>query len=83
MNQNFFTELISRLGQKNPKFFDIIQVVALALGAVSAGFHYLDTSGTVLPSWLHWLESSTVWITSAVAAVVAQLPNQNLNQPKV
>lgn len=82
MNKNFLTEFIARLGSSNPQFFRIIQIIAIVLGALSAALHYVDTSQTVLPSWLAWLESTTTWVTSFVAAILAQLPNENINTPK-
>lgn len=79
MNNNFFAELIARLGKSNPKFFDYIQLAALGLGALSAGFKYLDTANTILPPWLEWVKSTTVLVSSGVAILVAQLPNTDVN----
>lgn len=74
---NFFLELIARLGKSNPKFFDYVQLIALGVAALSAGFKVLPD--TLLPPWLAWLKSTTVLIASGVAAVVAQLPNRDVN----
>lgn len=81
MSTNFFAELMLRLGKSNPKFFDYIQIAAIALGSVSAAFNFIDEQHTILPAWLAWIQSSTVMITSAVTAVVAQLPNKDVNEP--
>lgn len=81
MNTNFFSELIVRLGKSNPKFFDYIQIAALVLGALSAAFNYIDSHDAALPSWLNWIKSSTVLVSSIVAAVIAQLPNKDVNEP--
>lgn len=79
MNNTFFQELIIRLGKSNPKFFDYIQLAALGLGALSAGFKFLDDHNTMLPIWLEWIKSTTVLVTSAVTLIVAQLPNKDVN----
>lgn len=81
MNTRFLAEVITRLGKSNPKFFDYIQVVALGLGAVAAAFNFIDQHGTILPSWLTWIKSTTVIVSSVVAAVIAQLPNKDVNEP--
>jgi len=80
MNTSFFSELVARLGKRNPKFFDYIQVAALVLGSLSAAFNFIDERGTMLPPWLTWIKSTTVMITSAVTAIVAQLPNKDVNE---
>lgn len=82
MNQKFFAQLIVRLGKTNPKFFKIIQFIAIGLGAVSAGIGYIDTTGAALPSWFSWLGNHEVWISSLVAAILAQLPNKDVNDSK-
>ena len=79
MKNNFFLELITRLGKSNPKFFDYIQLAALGLGALSAGFKFLDDQGTVLPDWLMWIKSTTVLVASGITMLVAQLPNRDVN----
>jgi hypothetical protein len=79
MNNNFFQQLIVRLAKKNPAFFDYIQAFAALLGGASIGFHYLDVHHAILPQWLQWVESSTTWISSAIAAIIAQLPNEDAN----
>lgn len=81
MNTNFFAELIARLGKSNPKFFDYIQIAALGLGALSAGFKFLDDHNGVLPEWLSWIKSWSVLVSSGVAFVLAQLPNKDVNEP--
>lgn len=67
-------ELMKRLTTSNPKFFKVIQVIALVLGTASAALMYLD--GKVeLPAWTSHIASIEVIINSAIAAVVSQLPN--------
>jgi hypothetical protein len=78
-NNNFLSELITRLGKSNPKFFDYIQIGALGLGALSAAFKFIPD--TNLPPWLAWIKSTTVLISSGVAAIIAQLPNKDVNEP--
>jgi hypothetical protein len=77
MNNNFFIELIVRLFTKNPKFFKVIQFIALFLAALSAGLQYGVDNHVPLPSSISWLQNSVVWISSIVAAVIAQFPNQD------
>lgn len=77
MNNNFLSELIARLGKSNPKFFDYIQIVALGIGAISAGLNFIPDMN--LPPWLAWIKSTTVLISSGIAAIVAQLPNKDVN----
>lgn len=79
MNQNFFAQLIVRLGKANPQFFKIIQFGAVGLGTLSVAFAYINTAQTTLPCWLAWIGHHEVWITSFVAAVMAQLPNATAN----
>lgn len=76
---NFFLQLIARLGKSNPKFFDYVQLIALGFGALSAAFKFLDDHDALLPPWLSWIKSTTVLIASGVAAVIAQLPNKDVN----
>lgn len=76
--KNFLLELLVRLSTKNPKFFRILQVIALILGALSAALVYLvDQSQVALPGFITWLQDSTVWVSSLVALILAQLPNPN------
>ncbi len=79
MNKNFFTQLFARLAQDNPEFFKLIQYFAIALGAISAAFSFIDTTHTALPAWLMWVEHNEVWVTSFTTAVLAQLPNKDIN----
>jgi len=79
METNFFQQLLSRLGKKNPAFFDYIQASAALIGGASIAFQYLDSHHILLPTWLQWLESSTTWVSAGIAAIVAQLPNEDLN----
>jgi hypothetical protein len=77
--KNFLIELSVRFFKDKPQFFVIIQSIALGLGAVSAGFAFVDSSHTVLPAWLMWLEKHEVWLCSLIAAIIAQLPNKDIN----
>lgn len=70
---NFLVELMKRLTTNNPKFFKVIQVIALVIGCVSASLIYLE--GKIeLPSWTSHVASVEVIINSAIAAVISQLP---------
>ena len=71
---NFLMELMTRLTTNNPKFFKVVQTIALVIGASSAVLMYLD--GKVeLPSWTIHIANIEVIINSVVAAVISQLPN--------
>lgn len=80
MTNPFLIDLIKRIAKDNPRFFKIIQLVAVGVGAVSAAFSFIDKTHTALPPWLCWLEHSEVWVSSIVAAILAQLPNSTVNQ---
>lgn len=73
---NFLLELLKRLTTNNPKFFKIIQVIALVIGAASAALIYLE--GKIeLPSWTSHLANVEVIVNSIVAVILSQLPNQD------
>ena len=77
--KQFLANLLVRLAKDNPKDFKYIQIAAVILGAISAAFTYIDGLKVVLPSGLSFIESRTVWISSIVAIVIAQLPNKSPN----
>ena len=73
-SNNFFIDLIVRLLSKNPKFFKWIQIGAIVLAAISGALNALPSDS--VPPFLVWLKSSVVWVSSVVAIIIAQLPNQ-------
>lgn len=69
-------EMLTRLMTNNPKFFKKVQIASLVLGAVTAVVMYLKSSGLYpVPAWLEILDSTSVLVGSAIATVMAQLPN--------
>lgn len=75
MSSNFFAELLVRFFSGNPKFFKIIQVVALVVTALSAALNTLPTDS--VPSWLTWVKGTVVWVSGIVTVILAQLPNKS------
>lgn len=72
---NFFVQLVVRLFGANPKFFKWIQGASIALLGVSGALNALPAD--YAPSWLAWAKSATVWVSSAVALIIAQLPQKS------
>lgn len=77
MNENFLVELGKRLVTKNPQFFDKIQVISTITGIISGIMMYLQDSTLPIPSWLLAFGSVNVLVSSIVAAILAQLPNES------
>jgi hypothetical protein len=77
MNENFLVELGKRLVTKNPQFFDKIQVISTITGIISGIMMYLQDSTLPIPSWLLAFGNVNVLISSIVAAILAQLPNES------
>jgi len=73
----FLAELVSRLFSKNPKFFDHVQLVSLFVGGVSGLVHYLQTLGVDMPKLFAAMDNATVMISSVIAIILAQLPNDS------
>jgi len=78
MGTNFFTEFVTRLAKENPKFFKIIQWVALGVGSLAAALKYIN-GGVTLPWYLEWLKANSVLVGSVVTIIMAQLPNLSPN----
>jgi hypothetical protein len=73
----FLAELATRLFSKNPKFFDHVQLISLFVGGLSGLVHYLQTLGIEMPKLFAVLDNATVMITSVIAIILAQLPNDS------
>jgi hypothetical protein len=71
----FLAELATRLFSKNPKFFDIVQMIALVVGGVSGLVQYLQSTGVELPKLFEVVGNINVVVSSVVALILAQLPN--------
>ncbi len=71
----FLAELATRLFSKNPKFFDIVQMIALVVGGVSGLVQYLQSTGVELPKLFEVVGIINVVVSSVVALILAQLPN--------
>jgi hypothetical protein len=71
----FLAELATRIFSKNPKFFDIVQMIALVVGGVSGLVQYLQSTGVELPKLFEVVGNINVVVSSVVALILAQLPN--------
>lgn len=71
----FIIELVVRLKSKSPKFFKIIQHVALAVTLFTGLPEFLESVGvTNLPEWATFLQSKIAGIIGVVAFILAGLP---------
>lgn len=77
---DFFSELVYRFFEKSPKFFRVIQKVALATAGISSATMYLNSIGKQLPNWLCVMDNISVFVTATVAAILARLPNENISE---
>lgn len=73
----FLAELVTRLFSKNPKFFDKVQLISLLVAGLSGLTIYLKSVGVELPGLFKVLENVNVAVTSVVAIILAQLPNDS------
>jgi hypothetical protein len=73
----FFAELLIRLFGKNPKFFDIIQIIATIVAVITGVPGLLADAGVHLTGIFLTVENETVAISAIVAAIIAQLPSVN------
>lgn len=73
----FVAELVSRLFSKNPKFFDYIQIASVVLGSLSAVVAYLQSTGVDLPGVFTAFGNVNVLVSSVIATILAQLPNDS------
>lgn len=77
---NFWVNLIQRLFTSNPKFFKWIQWVSLAVAAITGLPDFLAFLGINLTgNWLIF-ENKSLAIAAFVAAIIARLPNKDINQ---
>jgi hypothetical protein len=75
--KNFIAELLVRLFKGKPKFFHYVQVAAIVIGALAASLDYLKGQDVNIP-YLSVIGNSVVYISSIVAAIIAQLPNKDV-----
>ncbi len=73
----FLAELATRLFSKNPKFFDYVQMIALVVGGLSGLVQYLQSTGVELPKLFDIVGNVNVVVSSVVAMILAQLPNDS------
>lgn len=71
----FLAELVTRLFSKNPKFFTKIQLISLIVGGLSGLVWYLKSINVEVPGLFAVLDNVTVMVSSVVALIMAQLPN--------
>jgi hypothetical protein len=78
MNQNnFFIQIFFRLFSKNPKFFQIIQIISLVCAAIAGLPELFSYFGVTLPAiWVSY-ENLAVAKAALVVAFIAQLPKQD------
>ena len=79
MTNNFFVEIIQRIAKDNPRFFKIIQYIAMSLAGACTALKFVDPT-THLPWFLFWIQSNTTLVASLVTVVMAQLPNKSVNE---
>ena len=75
--KDLFVEFIWRLSKDNPRFFKVIQSIALILALVSQIVSYSKSLNLELPLWIMILGDTSVFVASILAAVIAQLPNKD------
>lgn len=75
--QNFIIELFGRLASDNPKFFKVLQVLAVVVVVVTELPDFLQLLSIDVPSWLAALENKAVTWGAVLTAVLAQLPNKD------
>ena len=78
----FLSELVSRLFSKNPKFFKYVQLISVVLGALSAVVVYLQSVGISLPGLFTAFGNINVIVSSVVATILSQLPNDTTTPTK-
>ena len=78
----FLIELIKRVATKNPKFFQLIQLVSGAIAIVAFLPDLASYLDFTLPSWANVLHDKAIKIGSLTAILMAQLPNQNATESK-
>ena len=74
---NFIIELFARLASDNPKFFKVLQVLAVVVMVVTELPDFLQLLSIDVPSWLSAVENKAVTWGALIAAVLAQLPNKD------
>lgn len=73
----FLAELVTRLFSKNPKFFDVVQVVSLIAGGLSGLVYYLQSVGVDMPGLFKVIGNVHVLVSSVITIILAQLPNDS------
>lgn len=73
----FIGEMVGRFFQGKPKFFQVVQNISLAVGAVSGVLLYLNQNGVQLPSEIAWLGDWVAVVGAITAVIIAQLPVPN------
>ena len=80
MQSNFLAELVQRLFSKNPNFFKWVQAISILVALITGLPAFLETSGIQLPEAWESISNKAVAIAALVAAFIAQLPKQDVNQ---
>ena len=74
---SFLVELVQRIGQKSPKFFVVLSVIASIATAVTGLPALLDWWGVHLPASLTVLENTVVAKCSLTALFISMLTAKN------
>ena len=77
----FLIEVVKRLKKKSPKFFVILQNIALVAGAITGLPLLLDELNVELPSWATIFQSKLVMWCSAIVFLWSKFPVDNNNEP--
>ncbi len=78
----FIIELIVRWRSKSPKFFRILQYIAMGVALFSGVPELLEMLNVTLPDWATVLQSKIAGIVSVVAFLLAALPVES-NPPVI
>lgn len=69
----YLAEFIMRFGQKTPKFFRILSIVATVAAALTGLPGLLDYLGVNLPEWASVLQNKIVGVSTTTVALLSML----------
>jgi len=76
-------ELIQRIFASNPKFFKWVQYFSGIIALVAYLPDFAQFLSIPVPNWLTVLNIATVKAGAITAIIMAQLPNQDINEKKM
>lgn len=74
LSSNFFIQFAQRFMSSTPKFFKLIQLVAIVVAGISTILADVVQGGFTLPTWLSWLQSNITVVSGWLTALLTQLP---------